>query len=837
MTEKSVLCFVVCISILLSLDPITANEENQDQAVLQQKAVECCDILKNCKELKREEFSIRVDNEETPGIIRNKEGPSCVTSTSEITGAEENLQERSTDVIMTTLTFTQGIHINETQVIEVWSQNISSQTRKLFHRLYVRYPDGAVFSSESTHIEIHPSMSLWTRFTVSNMGKGIGLFDFSCEVWEEVNPSTKKKHDEKNNHYWAKFYRPSGVSANYYCDDTWHHPSDSRIYEMALLIAGGTTSPRDAAIALADFVYGYVTHDAYDKVRTSDIMVLVERKGDCNDFADLYIGLARSINIPTRIVIGSVFYYNGGDLNHLCGAYCIPIRNMGHAWAESYYNGAFHHIDPSWNEIEYPGCYINSNPDIHAVHAFAYTACSDNYSDDCSWAGDAECCLNGFVNVTTTTDGGYDTKYFCPSDTDNDGVCDSLDPDRDGDGTPNSNDPDPCTGTALGFVNIPSLFPDNNIHVVGDTAYCTDVLGTANVSWIFGWNSIQRPEGRTDTILTDTEHQTGNLLITGGPAVNLIAHEYNQYFNILYTHNPGTTFQITCEGHSISLNLVEYPSKDIAVCYLGTHNGRAALLTWGYGWRGTYAATVLMSHPDILTVYGDEHLLFVEWVDFNYDGLITWNEIHVVHPYHVSVSSPPTGSSSLISPIFWNMRQLFGGNSYHVVGNTAYCTDVLGTANVSWAFGREHPQYYMQRPEGRTDTILTNTEHQTGNLLITGGPAVNSTAHEYNQYFNITYTHNPGTTFQITCEGHSISLNLAEYPYKDICIVYVGQQNNQTTLLIWGYGWRGTYAGTLVMANAAVWNIYSGHHLLLLEWTDWNSDGLVQYSEVLVTYP
>ncbi|MBU7025496.1 MAG: hypothetical protein HXS48_01030, partial [Theionarchaea archaeon] len=39
------------------------------------------------------------------------------------------------------------------------------------------------------------------------------------------------------------------------------------------------------------------------------------------------------------------------------------------------------------------------------------------------------------------------------------------------------------------------------------------------------------------------------------------------------------------------------------------------------------------------------------------------------------------------------------------------------------------------------------------------------------------------------------------YPSEDICIVYLGQYNNQNILLIWGYGWQGTYAGSLVMSN------------------------------------
>jgi hypothetical protein len=36
------------------------------------------------------------------------------------------------------------------------------------------------------------------------------------------------------------------------------------------------------------------------------------------------------------------------------------------------------------------------------------------------------------------------------------------------------------------FNELPSLFASNSFHVVGNEAYCTDVLGTANFSWIFG---------------------------------------------------------------------------------------------------------------------------------------------------------------------------------------------------------------------------------------------------------------------------------------------------------------------------------------------------------------
>ncbi|KYK36988.1 MAG: hypothetical protein AYK18_11080 [Theionarchaea archaeon DG-70] len=386
------------------------------------------------------------------------------------------------------------------------------------------------------------------------------------------------------------------------------------------------------------------------------------------------------------------------------------------------------------------------------------------------------------------------------------------------------------------FSELPSLFAYNSFHVVGDGAYSTDVLGTANLSWIFGRRNMGRPEGRTHTILQDIEHDSGNLLVTGGPAINPVADEFDVEFGISYDYQPGTSFTIFCEEQSITLSLSEYPQKDIAIVYLGVHSDRHILLSWGFGWQGTYAATVLMSHPDLWTFYEDEHFLFVQWEDAHpYEGIVDWDEIQVTYPYPHTLPAPPPGDWFLYDPTFGYMSYLFGGNGFHVVGDQAYCTDVLGTANVSWVFGK----YYMERPEGRTHTILQDIEHNSGNLLITGGPAVNPVADEFDQYFNISYVYQPNQPdpfFEISSDGYTLRLDLDDYPYKDICIIHLGRQSSRNVLLVWGFGWEGTYAGTLVVADSSFWSTYSGYHMLLLEWIDTNLDGLVQLSEVSVKY-
>ena len=727
--------------------------------------------------------------------------------------------------------FAQEIHINENQSIEIWSWNISPETRKLFHKLIVRFPDGSYFTREGTPVEVSPGFTLYNKWTVYNIGKGIGFFDFSCEVWEEVFPSTMVKHDEKVDRYWATFYKPQGVSDNYYCDDMWHHPSNSMILDYALLVAGGSTSPREAVAELMNFVYYYVAVDPEYRERTSDIMILAEKRGDCNDFADLYTGIARSLNIPTRIALGNAFKTSSGGEDNVCGVYCRLVkRAWAHAWAESYYNGAFHHVDPSWNIMEYPRIYINSSSDIHSIHASAYIECADNYLDSCLWTQDAERCLNGFVDVTCSTDGGYDTMYYCPSDADNDGICDSFDPDKDNDGTPNAFDPEPCGATGLGFYDIPSLFQHNNFHVVGDTAKCTDVLGTANMSWGYGNRDIIRPEGKTDQILTQLEHDYYNLIIVGGPAVNPLAEEFDNTFGITYAYVENVSFEIFAEGKSIHLDLGAYPSQDICIVYLGWQNNRPILLIWGYGWEGTYAGSVFMSYPHVWNAYAQEHLLLLRWRDTNSNGFIEFTEIHPENIPEVPVTPPSPGTPQLAYPVFGNIPFLFGGYTFHVVGDTAKCTDVLGTANMSWAFGNTD----ISRPEGKTDLLLTVNEHNAGNLIIVGGPAVNPLADEFDNYFGITYTYVENVSFDIFAEGKSIHLDITSYPSQDLCIVYVGRHNNRNILLIWGYGWEGTYAGSVFMSNPTNWTFYRNNYLLFLRWRDLNADGYIQINEIFI---
>jgi hypothetical protein len=178
-----------------------------------------------------------------------------------------------------------------------------------------------------------------------------------------------------------------------------------------------------------------------------------------------------------------------------------------------------------------------------------------------------------------------------------------------------------------------------------------------------------------------------------------------------------------------------------------------------------------------------------------------------------------------------NIAPLFDSNTFFVAGDNAYCTDVLGSAKIAFGLGEAGTS---ANPEGRTDVILTATEHDTGNLIPVGGPAINPIADEFDGYFGISYVYVEGVSFTILAGGHSIYLDITQYPHEDVCIVYVAEHNNRNVMLVWGYGWQGTYAGSVYIGDTANWPIHSDDHMLMIRWIDTNSDGLVQSDEITV---
>ncbi len=212
----------------------------------------------------------------------------------------------------------------------------------------------------------------------------------------------------------------------------------------------------------------------------------------------------------------------------------------------------------------------------------------------------------------------------------------------------------------------------------------------------------------------------------------------------------------------------------------------------------------------------------VVWFAFRYEGITLASARQQIMERILDFLDPA---------ILGSLADLFSTNTFFVAGDQAYCTDVLGSARIAFALATAGT---AENPEGRTDVTLTQTEHDTGNLIPVGGPSINPVADEFDNYFNITYTLQAGVSFEIFADSESIFLDLTLYPIQDIAIIFVGRHNYRNILLVWGYGWQGTYAASVFLGDITNWDAYAGARMIMLRWTDSNVDGLVQDTEITV---
>jgi len=71
-----------------------------------------------------------------------------------------------------------------------------------------------------------------------------------------------------------------------------------------------------------------------------DDFLFKTREGFCEHYASAFVVLLRAAGIPSRVVTG----YQGGRMN---GDYMIVRQSDAHAWAEAWFDGAWHRVDPT----------------------------------------------------------------------------------------------------------------------------------------------------------------------------------------------------------------------------------------------------------------------------------------------------------------------------------------------------------------------------------------------------------------------------------------------------------------------------------------------------------
>jgi hypothetical protein len=179
------------------------------------------------------------------------------------------------------------------------------------------------------------------------------------------------------------------------------------------------------------------------------------------------------------------------------------------------------------------------------------------------------------------------------------------------------------------------------------------------------------------------------------------------------------------------------------------------------------------------------------------------------------------------SYVFGNIPYLFYKNTFLVVGNATTADEIISSA----VFEPSLISAGTLAPTIKTDALLMTTDKTTGNLI----------AFSYNNTVRTSYplgivvTQN-ATWFNITATVENLSLNFTKssYPNKSVAIAYLAKEGTRTIMYLWGYGWQGTYASALFMSNIANWQTYATKHLLFLQWTDTNTNKLVEATEITV---
>lgn len=110
------------------------------------------------------------------------------------------------------------------------------------------------------------------------------------------------------------------------------HP---RIRRQARRVVGDAGDTLAAARRLKDWVHGHLEQRPVPGV-PSALDTLSSRVGDCNEHSTLFAALARSVGVPTRIVVGLVYTEQGFGY---------------HAWNEVRVEGGWVSVDPTWDQL------------------------------------------------------------------------------------------------------------------------------------------------------------------------------------------------------------------------------------------------------------------------------------------------------------------------------------------------------------------------------------------------------------------------------------------------------------------------------------------------------
>lgn len=121
------------------------------------------------------------------------------------------------------------------------------------------------------------------------------------------------------------------------------HPQVTRLARRAV---GDSPDVEKRLAHLVEFVHEYIAYRPQGPQRNV-LETIAERSGDCTEYANLLTALARSAGLPARTVMGLAYS------ERAAGA-----ALAFHAWNEVAVDGAWHAVDPTWNQVRADATHI-----------------------------------------------------------------------------------------------------------------------------------------------------------------------------------------------------------------------------------------------------------------------------------------------------------------------------------------------------------------------------------------------------------------------------------------------------------------------------------------------
>jgi transglutaminase-like putative cysteine protease len=246
-----------------------------------------------------------------------------------------------------------------------YSYTVHNRSNRLVKNpsLEIPAPVKQTATQKTIAVECSLPMSMETD-TLGNQLIKITLQNLPPFSSRQINIAADLMHSEKS-------HRQSQVDPKFYKHAEKYIESDhSDIRRLAASLKA--RSELETARNLYKWVSEHIQYAGFLRNRRGALQTLRTRKGDCTEFADLFIALCRANGIPCRGVAGYVAKSNA-----------VLTPNGFHNWAEFYAKGRWYICDPQGKRFmkysdRYLAMHILATPEQTAATAFARFKVSDD---------------------------------------------------------------------------------------------------------------------------------------------------------------------------------------------------------------------------------------------------------------------------------------------------------------------------------------------------------------------------------------------------------------------------------------------------------------------------